>query len=56
MTIADLSVSTEIPLLQVTDFRFMWCLGDHAVFELEGILNSEAQQQDILKKSQGFRV
>lgn len=40
MTILEnLLIETEVPLKQVEDFQFLWCLDEHADFRLKGVLD-----------------
>lgn len=57
MKVTDqLKIETEIPLNAVNNFQFRWCLDQHAMFKLDGILQSEQADQFIRKNYKGTRL
>lgn len=53
MVMESLTIETEMPMKQVTDFRFLWHLDEHAAFWLNGILDGKAKETGFLKNYKG---
>jgi|GEM_PF-2575474 len=57
MFVSDmLKLETEIPLKQVVDFQFQWCLDEHAVLTMTGILDAGQVKNAVSRDYKGTKI